>query len=151
MTIATEGAAGSASQDGGRFGHQELEAFTTAALVALGAPAGTAGQVATSLVLSNLVGHDSHGFIRLVQYSGWVADGQIRPAAQPAVSQRQGAIAVIDGNWGFGQSAARLAVDVVAQAAAENGVAAVTIRDCNHVGRLGEYVTALAGQGLAGL
>ncbi|HWG14335.1 MAG TPA: Ldh family oxidoreductase [Streptosporangiaceae bacterium] len=151
MTIATEGAAGSASQDGGRFGQKDLEAFTTAALVALGAPPATASQVATSLVLSNLVGHDSHGFIRLVQYSGWVTDGQIRPAAQPEVSQRQHAIAVIDGNWGFGQSAARLAVDVVSEAAAGNGVAAVTIRDCNHVGRLGEYVTALADQGLVGL
>jgi hydroxycarboxylate dehydrogenase B len=151
VTIATEGAPGTGGHALGRYAQQDLEAFTTAALVALGAPPGPASQVATSLVLSNLVGHDSHGFIRLVQYSGWVTDGQIRPAAEPEVSQRQHAIAVIDGHWGFGQSAARLAVDVVAEAASANGVAAVTIRDCNHVGRLGEYVAALASQGLAGL
>jgi LDH2 family malate/lactate/ureidoglycolate dehydrogenase len=151
VTIAMEGAPGHEGQAGGRFAQKELETFAAAALGALGAPPGTAGQVATSLVLSNLVGHDSHGIIRLVQYAGWVTDGQIRPAAQPEISLRQHAIAVIDGHWGFGQSAARLAVKVVAAAASANGVGAVTIRDCNHVGRLGEYVAALAGQGLAGL
>jgi hydroxycarboxylate dehydrogenase B len=151
VTIATEGTPNQGEKVGGRFAPQALEAFTTAALAALGAPAGPAGQVAASLVLSNLVGHDSHGVIRLVQYSAWVADGQIQPAAQPEVSQREQAIAVVDGRWGFGQSAARLAVDVVAEAAQANGVAAVTIRDCNHIGRLGEYVGDLAGQGLVGL
>ena len=152
MTIAPEGTPRHGGQQAsGRFAPQDLDAFTTAALAALGAPAGPAGQVAASLVLSNLVGHDSHGIIRLVQYSGWIADGQIRPAAEPEISQRQHAVAVIDGRWGFGQSAARLAVAVVAEAAQANGVAAVTIRDCNHVGRLGEYVTDLAGQGLVGL
>src|ERR1700761_7239535 len=152
MTIATEGASGHGGQQAsGRFAPLDLDAFTTAALAALGAPAGPAGQVAASLVRSNLVGHDSHGIIRLIQYSGWIADGQIQPAAQPEISQRHQAIAVIDGHWGFGQSAARLAVDVVAQAALAHGVAAVTIRDCNHIGRLGEYVSDLAGQGLVGL
>ena len=151
MTIAKEGTPSQGGQAGGRFAPQDLEVFTAAALAALGAPAGPAGQVAASLVLSNLVGHDSHGFIRLVQYSGWVVNGQIRPAAQPEIIQQQHAIAVIDGRWGFGQSAARLAVDVVAESARANGVAAVTIRDCNHIGRLGEYVGDLAGQGLVGL
>ncbi len=156
MTIATEGAPSSGEPGGGReasgrFAPTALEAFTSAALAALGAPAGTADQVAASLVLSNLVGHDSHGIIRLVQYSGWVTDGQIRPAETPVISQRHQAVAVVDGRWGFGQSAARLAVDVVAAAAGAAGVAAVTIRDCNHVGRLGEYVTDLADQGLVGL
>jgi LDH2 family malate/lactate/ureidoglycolate dehydrogenase len=152
VTIATEGTPSHGGQQAsGRFTPQDLEAFTTAALAALGAPAGTAGQVAASLVLSNLVGHDSHGIIRLVQYSGWVADGQIRPTAQPEISQRQQAIAVINGRWGFGQPTARLAVDVLSEIAQDSGVAAVTIRDCNHFGRLGEYVGALAEQGLTAL
>ena len=85
-------------------------------------------------MLSNLVGHDSHGIIRLVQYSEWIAHGQIRPTASPAVKRRQRGTVVIDGNWGFGQLAAQMAVDVLIAAAAENGVAAVTIGHCNHVG-----------------
>ena len=165
MTIATEGSPGHGEQShreqpsgepgpgpaSGRFAPADLETFTTAALAALGAPAPFARQVAVSLVLSNLVGHDSHGIIRLIQYSGWIADGQIRPAAEPEVSQRAAATAVIDGHWGFGQSAAQLAVGVLAETATANGAGAVTIRDCNHIGRLGEYVATLAGQGLVGL
>src|ERR1700760_3550397 len=139
MTIATEGASSHGGQQAsGRFAAPDLDAFTTAALAALGTPAGPAGQVATSLVRSNLVGHDSHGIIRLIQYAGWIADGQIQPAAQPGVSQRQGATAAfIAARGGFGRPAAGRGGEVVAEPPAANGVPAVTIRACNHIGRLG--------------
>ena len=135
----------------GRFPADELIALAQQALTGLGAPPATAGQVARSLVLSNLVGHDSHGVIRLAQYAAWIADGQIRPAAAAAVARRQQATAVVDGGWGFGQPAAQLATRTAAELAREHAVAAVTIRDCNHVGRLGEYVAELASAGLMGL
>src|ERR1700727_549267 len=67
-----------------RFSPDELVTLGGRALAALGAPADIAAQVARSLVLSNLVGHDSHGVIRLAQYAPWIADGQIRPAAAGA-------------------------------------------------------------------
>jgi LDH2 family malate/lactate/ureidoglycolate dehydrogenase len=89
--------------------------------------------------------------IRLAQYAAWIADGQIRPAAAAAVVRRQQAAAVVDGGWGFGQPAAQLATRTAAGLAREHAVAAVTIRDCNHVGRLGEYVAELASAGLMGL
>jgi hydroxycarboxylate dehydrogenase B len=136
---------------GPRYGTGELELFASAALRALGAPADAAAEVAASLALSNAVGHDSHGIIRLIQYAGWIDDGQIRPAARPAISHRHGATVVVDGAWGFGQPAARVAVDAATAAAREHGVAAVTVRDCNHVGRLGEYVAGLAAADLMGL
>jgi LDH2 family malate/lactate/ureidoglycolate dehydrogenase len=154
MTSARENAGKTASADGGtqrRYRPEELEDFTAAALTALGASAPSAAEVAASLVLSNVVGHDSHGMVRLVQYADWIAGGQIWPAQRPVVSRRQGAVAVVDGNWGFGQPAARMAVEAAVPIAREHGVAAVTIGDCNHVGRLGEYVAALADQGFTGL
>ncbi len=134
-----------------RFPAGELITLAERALTGLGAPPATAGQVARSLVLSNLVGHDSHGVIRLAQYAAWIADGQIRPAADAVVVRRQQAAAVVDGGWGFGQPAAQLATRTAAELARERAVAAVTIRDCNHVGRLGEYVAELAQAGLMGL
>jgi LDH2 family malate/lactate/ureidoglycolate dehydrogenase len=129
----------------------ELRRFTADALRMLGTPADIADQVATSLVLSNLVGHDSHGVIRIVQYAHWLHDSQIRAAARPVVRRRRGVAAVVDGGWGFGQPAARLATDLAAAAAHEHGMAAVAIAACNHVGRLGDYVGALAEAGLVGL
>jgi LDH2 family malate/lactate/ureidoglycolate dehydrogenase len=151
VTKFSEGTATSEGPVSPRFSRDELARFAAASLTALGAPAQTAAAVGASLVLSNLVGHDSHGIIRIVQYSEWIADGQIRPTASPTVRRRQRGTVVIDGNWGFGQLAAQMAVDALIAAAAENGVAAVTIGQCNHVGRLGEYVTALADHGLSGL
>jgi LDH2 family malate/lactate/ureidoglycolate dehydrogenase len=129
----------------------ELRRFTSDCLTALGADGSTAEQVATSLVLSNLVGHDSHGVIRIVQYSGWVRDGQIRPTALPRVQRQRGATAVVDGGWGFGQPAARLATDLARQIGTDHGMAAIAISDCNHIGRLGEYVGSLADVGLVGM
>jgi LDH2 family malate/lactate/ureidoglycolate dehydrogenase len=129
----------------------ELRRFTSECLAALGAADSIADQVAASLVLSNLVGHDSHGVIRIVQYSEWVRDGQIRPAAVPQVRRKRGSTAVVDGGWGFGQPAARLAADLARQIGSEHGIAAIAIAECNHIGRLGEYVGALADAGFMGL
>jgi len=129
----------------------QLTLLATRALAELGAPSGVADQVSRSLVLSNLVGHDSHGVIRLIQYSGWISDGQISPAAAAVVASRQRAAGVVDGRWGFGQSAAQLAVSIAIEMAREHSAAAVSICNCNHVGRLGEYVAALAEAGLMGL
>jgi LDH2 family malate/lactate/ureidoglycolate dehydrogenase len=58
---------------------------------------------------------------------------------------------VVDGAWGFGQPAARLATALAVEGAREHGVAAVTIRSCNHIGRLGEYVATLADAGMMGM
>jgi LDH2 family malate/lactate/ureidoglycolate dehydrogenase len=129
----------------------ELRRFTTDALQSRGAPPDIATEVAASLVLSNLVGHDSHGVVRLVQYEDWLRSGQIRPATRPVLRRRSGVAAIVDGGWGFGQTAARLATTVAADAAHEHGLAAVAIAECNHVGRLGEYVGMLAETGLIGL
>jgi uncharacterized oxidoreductase len=134
-----------------RYSSEELTRFAAAVLTALGAADPVATEVARSLVLANLVGHDSHGVIRLVQYADFIADGQIRPAAAAVTTARRGATGVVDAAWGFGQPAALLASRLLTELAHEHGSASVTIRNCNHIGRLGEYVGLLADAGLAAL
>jgi LDH2 family malate/lactate/ureidoglycolate dehydrogenase len=133
------------------FSEEQLVRTATDVLSALGAPEQTARLVATSLALSNLVGHDSHGIVRLLQYSDWVKAGQIRPDGEPAVASARGAVATVDGGWGFGQPAAQLATRLASQLASANGVAAVAISACNHIGRLGEYVATIAEAGQMGM
>jgi LDH2 family malate/lactate/ureidoglycolate dehydrogenase len=137
--------------DDGRFDATELGLVGTTVLEALGASPVTAQTVADSLVQSNLVGHDSHGIVRLLQYSEWVRNGQIRPRAVPGVVKQRGATILVDGAWGFGQPAARLATDAVISAATSSGLAVACISSCNHIGRLGEYVALAAGAGLMGM
>jgi LDH2 family malate/lactate/ureidoglycolate dehydrogenase len=132
----------------GFFDGRQLAEVATRVLCALGAPAPTAATVAESLAESNLVGHDSHGIVRLMQYSGWIRQGQIRPDGVASLSRRNRATAVVDGGWGFGQPAARLATAITIEVVAEHGVAATTISSCNHIGRLGEYLRTTAEAGL---
>ncbi len=132
---------------GPRFSGDDLERTATDVLRALGASDETARVVAISLIMSNLVGHDSHGIVRLIQYSDWVKSGQIRPDGQPSVVSGRGAVANVDGAWGFGQPAAQLATKLSIELADAHGVSAVSISACNHIGRLGEYVATIAGVG----
>jgi LDH2 family malate/lactate/ureidoglycolate dehydrogenase len=134
-----------------RFNEEELVQTATDVLHGLGAPGQTARVVAASLALSNLVGHDSHGIVRLIQYAEMVKTGQIRPEGKPTVASARGAVATVDGGWGFGQPAAQLATALATESASAHGIAAVSISACNHIGRLGEYVTTIAGAGQMGM
>ncbi|GAB3456295.1 Ldh family oxidoreductase [Streptomonospora sediminis] len=129
----------------------ELTEVAEAALRNMGAPKGTALAVAASLVDSNLVGHDSHGVRRLPIYARAVHQGRIDPAALPEVGDREGAVVTVRGNLSFGQVAAAAAVQALGEATAANGIGIAAIRDCNHIGRLGEYVESLAEAGYIGL
>ncbi|WP_188188124.1 Ldh family oxidoreductase [Nonomuraea sp. SYSU D8015] len=117
-------------------------------LVAAGVPADLAATVSASLVEADLAGHGSHGVRRLLPYLERIEAGVIVPGARPEVVSRRGATAVVSGRRGFGQAAARLAAEEAARLAGEHGAGVVAIRECNHVGRLGEYAGSLAAQGL---
>ncbi|MEO3870175.1 Ldh family oxidoreductase [Nonomuraea sp. B12E4] len=117
-------------------------------LTAAKVPADTARIVAASLVEADLAGHGSHGVRRLVPYLDRIEAGVIVPEARPEVVARRGATAVVSGRRGFGQAAAGLAMEEAAALAAAHGVGVVAIRECNHVGRLGEYAETLARRGL---
>lgn len=116
-----------------------------------GASAGTAATVAKSLVESNLVGHDSHGVRRLAGYVDAVRADVIDPVAEPELHSQQRGTAVIAGNRAFGQLSAGRAVLEAVRLCSAYGVSTVVVRECNHAGRLGEYVADLAGRGMVAL
>ncbi len=118
---------------------------------ALGAPAEVARRVAESLVEANLMGHDSHGVIRVAQYIEMVEDGRINATARPRVERETANTAVVDGEWQFGQVAARFAMEAAIEKAARGGVAAVQLHRSGHIGRLGEYAAQALERGMAGI
>ena len=95
--------------------------------------------VADKLVESNLVGHDSHGVLRLPQYVAGVESGQIVPGAAAEVEEETPATAVLNGNWGFGHVTAAEAMRIAVEKAMTASVGLVTVHQCNHVGRVGGY------------
>ena len=115
-----------------------------------GGPAAAAQAIAASLVLAEQLGHASHGLMRVIEYLDAVADGQVRQAETPVVASRAGSTAIVDGRWGWGHLAAGLGARTATEIARDTGVGLVAVRNCNHSGRLGEWVEYIAGNGLVG-
>nr|WP_276617657.1 Ldh family oxidoreductase [Streptomyces coryli] len=122
--------------------------LAAALLRAAHVPPEPARDIARSLVEADLVGHGSHGVRRLPAYLSAVRDGVVDPTRTGEVRSRHGATAVVAGQRAFGQLAARRAAAEVAALCEEFAAGVVTIEDCNHVGRLGEYTAELADRGL---
>src|SRR5262245_204093 len=86
---------------------EKLGRFATALLQAGGVTATEAQCVAKSLVTANLMGHDSHGVMRIPYYLDGVAKGEVHAGAQLSIIKEAPSLLQADGNWGFGQTQAR--------------------------------------------
>ena len=128
-----------------------LRSLVARACEQMGALRQDAEHVAASLVNANLCGYDSHGVFRLSQYRDWWQQGLLKPAAQPEVAEERGFAALVDGHWAFGQVVARFAGQVAVRKAQAGGLAVVTARNSNHVGRLADVVEFVRDAGLIGL
>lgn len=130
---------------------QELEAFGTALLQAAGMTALDAAEVASLLVETSLQGTDSHGVMRLPVYARRCIAGGIVSPAKIERSRDSGAVIVLDGGSAAGHLVGIRAVDEVTARALETGVAAVGVRNSNHLGALGLYSRRIAEAGQIGL
>ena len=113
-----------------------------------GCAAPEATTVARRLVDSNLVGHDSHGVIRVGKYLEWMRDGWVKANQTPSIVFETDTIAIVDGNRGFGQVVGEFAGKLGTTKAAKTGIAMVGLRNCGHLGRIGDWaeLAAAAGQ-----
>lgn len=104
--------------------------------------------IATRLVDSNLVGHDSHGVLRVGKYLEWSRMGWLKPNTAPSVVFDSDALAIVDGNRGYGQVVGEFTTRLGIAKAAKTGIAMVGLRNCGHLGRLGDWaeMAAAAGQ-----
>ena len=107
--------------------------------------------VADHLVSANLAGHDSHGVISIESYIDRVRKGHLDPRATIQVVSESPTSAAINGNWGFGFIVSSRAVEMAIEKAGKNNVAALTIFQQGHIGRLADYTIALAQAGMIGL
>jgi uncharacterized oxidoreductase len=103
------------------FDSQTLTDFAAAIFERSDIPSDVAHQVATSLVLANLKGHDSHGVIRVIEYVDWVKRGWVDPAGQLEIVREQPCILILNGNFGFGQVIGRQALALGIDKAKQDG------------------------------
>jgi uncharacterized oxidoreductase len=131
------------------FSADVLISFAESLFVAGGVPQNEANRVARSLVDANLCGHDSHGIIRVPQYMESIRDGRLKPGAPFSVVKETAAVLVADGGMGMGHVQAHRLLDRLIPRAEGLGLAAGTLKQCGHIGRLGEYAEAAAARRMA--
>ncbi len=122
------------------------ELFATA-----GAPQEASLCVAEALVESNLMGHDSHGVLRVGAYLDAIQRGVLAPSGAVNITRSSATTAVIDGGATFGQVAARRAMSLALEKAAEHDVGIVALTNAFHTGRLGSYAVQAAEADCMGL
>ena len=91
---------------------ESLKSLVSRILVAVGASDENARLVSEHLVLANLSGVDTHGICHVEKYVKAIQDGDLLPAASPAVLEETPTTALVSGNWTFGHVAGRRAMQV---------------------------------------
>jgi uncharacterized oxidoreductase len=103
------------------------------------------------LVEANLVGHDSHGVIRVPTYVTWLKAGKVLAGKSIEVAFENEALALVDGQLGFGQTIGEQAVRLGIEKCRVHGVAVVALRNSGHLGRIGDWPLQAAEAGILSL
>jgi hydroxycarboxylate dehydrogenase B len=126
---------------------EALTEFIGEIFQACGAPRDEAFIVADHLTQADLMGVESHGVIRVVQYVREIREKQIVPGAPLTVLKETETTGIVDGGWNFGQVAAGRGMELAIAKARQHRTGCVVIRRCGHAGRLGSYTQFAAEQG----
>ncbi|HBL43042.1 MAG TPA: dehydrogenase [Planctomycetaceae bacterium] len=130
---------------------QSLQDFTESLLLKGGANEEEARIFSHSLVDANLLGHDSHGVMRLPFYLGRVKEGILKAGEKLQILNETPAAIAGDGCWGFGQTVMHELMNRLIEKAGTLGVSCGTLKRASHIGRLGEYAEMAAAQGMASI
>lgn len=128
-----------------------LEDYIARIFAAAGCDAAEAAGIAHYLLSANLAGHDSHGVIRTPRYIIWLRAGFVRAGQTISIVHETPTHAIVDGNYGFGQTVTPPAVDLGIAKAKQNGLSVVGLRNTGHIGRVGDWGERAAAAGLVSM
>ncbi len=134
-----------------RLSATDLRRFVTAIFAAAGCSEREASRIAERLVEANLVGHDSHGLVRCQQYVESLRTGRVVADRTIEVLFETDAMAIVDANYGFGQTVGEQAVRLGVDKATAAGVAVVALRRAGHLGRIGDWAEQAAASSVASI
>ena len=129
---------------------EQLRQMGIALLCAAGVSESEAQQTITLLIESNLVGHDSHGVIRIPTYIHQILSGQTQLGSTIEVVKETPTTALVNGGWGLGQVVATKTMELAIQKAETQNLGVVSTFNCQHIGRMADYVAMAAAQDMIG-
>ena len=130
---------------------QSVSRLGVALFKAAGAGAHEALATVQSLVTSSLMGHDSHGVIRIPEYLGFVATGRLLSTHRSPWNARARPRRSWTVSTALVLSVPRRPFAKESRSRATTRTACVITRRCNHVGRLGAWVQLAADEGMLAL
>ncbi len=133
------------------FHHDELKSLIEQLFAKCGCRAHEAERIAHNLVEANLAGHDSHGVIRASLYVDYIRRDMVRVNQSLTVIFRTDSLAIVDGNVGFGQTIGEEAMQLGIEMAAKHGIAVIGLKNCGHLGRIGDWPAYVTKAGMASL
>ena len=128
-----------------------LREFARRILLANGMAPEEAATIADGLIHANLRGVDSHGALRLIQYTDALSAGRINACPEVAVVRRRGATALLNADNGYGFTPTLRAAELGVELAAVHGIGLVGVRQSHHFGMAATYVLKVAERGYIGL
>jgi hydroxycarboxylate dehydrogenase B len=131
--------------------HRTLTEFGASIFQAAGVPADQARIAIDHLVEANLVGHDSHGIMRLPGYTRALRTGDIQPVGDHKVVRETPVSLVIDANRSFGIVLTYHAMQLAVERAKQHTLGAVAVHRSSHIGRLGAFPPLAAAQDCIGI
>src|SRR5262249_38947600 len=129
----------------------ELARLAVRVLEARGIAAGDAEDAARILVTGDLMGHSTHGVLRLESYSERMKSGAMDANARITVEDAAPAIARIDGANALGPLVGVRAVREAMARARQHGVGLALARNSNHFGAIAPYCLIAAREGFASM
>ncbi|VAW16124.1 hypothetical protein MNBD_ALPHA12-1277 [hydrothermal vent metagenome] len=132
------------SQDQLRIAEKEAEKFARQLLMAHDVDERQAAFVASNAVWNEMVGRHNFGFERFDVYIKRLVAKGINPHANPHLKQNGETVALIDGDNGFGQYAAAIAIKAAIKMAKQTGVGVVAVHNSNFFGTGAYFVQQAA-------
>src|SRR3954465_12116576 len=115
---------------------EEIADLASRIFTANGCDAANAGGLTRTVVAAERDLCLSHGLFRVPGYVASLRSGKVNGAASPSVSRKTAAIVTVDGDNGYTPLAIERGVPALADAAADVGVAVLTITRTHHFAAL---------------
>lgn len=128
-----------------------LISFVADILRSEGLPYADAATVGAMMVEADLLGGDGHGLFRLPRYVERLRAGGYNPRPRIRIEREKGAMAVVDGDNGFGHLVMKFCADEAVKRARSQGVGWVGAHHSNHAGAAGVYAMIPLAHDMIGL
>jgi (2R)-3-sulfolactate dehydrogenase (NADP+) len=129
----------------------EIEDIAKAAMVAHGAGAWQAGEVAQAVARAEAFGNVICGLYYLESYCTQLKSGRVDGQVDPIITRPKGGQVIADARFGFAQPAFSRGLPQAVAAARENGTATLAVAHAHTCTSLGFFTEQIAAAGLIGI